>query len=33
VYSEDVMDQEDNVSLEEIIAQEDQDARYEETED
>lgn len=33
MYSEDVMDQEDNVSLEEIIAQEDQDARYEETED
>ena len=33
MYSEDVMDQEDNVSLEDIVAQEEQDARYEETED
>lgn len=31
--SEDVMDQEDNLNLEELLAAEEQDARYEETED
>lgn len=30
---EDVMDQEDNISLDELMAAEEQDARYEESED
>jgi hypothetical protein len=30
---EDVLDQEDNMSLDELRAREEQDARYEETED
>jgi hypothetical protein len=30
---EDVLDQEDNLSLDELRAQEEQDARYEESED
>ena len=33
MYGEDALDQEDNMSLDELRAQEEQDARYEETED